>query len=104
MSDAERLAQSGTRMVVDSDSGEFPVGALDWDVPVARESIHRKSAGLRQPGDIIITGTPSRVGMARKPQVWMKAGDICEVALEGIGVLRNPVVDEQLDARQPATW
>ena len=47
-----------------------------------------------QPGDIIITGTPSGVGMARQPQVWMKAGDICEVVLEGIGVLRNPLVDE----------
>lgn len=47
-----------------------------------------------QPGDMIITGTPSGVGLARKPQVWMKAGDICEVDVEGIGVLRNPVVDE----------
>ncbi|MDM0036869.1 fumarylacetoacetate hydrolase family protein [Variovorax sp. J22P271] len=47
-----------------------------------------------QPGDIIITGTPSGVGMARKPPVWMKAGDVCEVEIEGIGVLRNPIVDE----------
>lgn len=47
-----------------------------------------------QPGDIIITGTPSGVGMARKPPVFMKAGDICEVEMEGVGVLRNPVVDE----------
>jgi 2-keto-4-pentenoate hydratase/2-oxohepta-3-ene-1,7-dioic acid hydratase in catechol pathway len=48
-----------------------------------------------QPGDIIITGTPSGVGMARRPQVWMKAGDVCEVEVQGIGVLRNPVVDER---------
>ncbi|MDM0065029.1 fumarylacetoacetate hydrolase family protein [Variovorax sp. J31P207] len=47
-----------------------------------------------QPGDIVITGTPSGVGMARKPPVWMKAGDVCEVEIEGIGVLRNPIVDE----------
>ena len=47
-----------------------------------------------QPGDIIITGTPSGVGMARKPQVWMKAGDVCEIEVEGIGVLRNPIIDE----------
>lgn len=47
-----------------------------------------------QPGDIIITGTPSGVGLARKPQVWMKAGDVCEVEVEGLGVLRNPIVDE----------
>jgi 2-keto-4-pentenoate hydratase/2-oxohepta-3-ene-1,7-dioic acid hydratase in catechol pathway len=47
-----------------------------------------------QPGDMIITGTPAGVGMARKPQVWMQAGDVCEVEIERIGVLRNPVVDE----------
>jgi acylpyruvate hydrolase len=47
-----------------------------------------------QPGDIIITGTPSGVGMARKPQVWMKAGDVCEIEVQGIGVLRNAVIDE----------
>lgn len=47
-----------------------------------------------QPGDIIITGTPSGVGAARKPPVFMKAGDICEVEVEGVGVLRNSVVDE----------
>jgi len=47
------------------------------------------------PGDIIISGTPSGVGFARKPPVWMKAGDACEVEIEGIGVLRNGVVDER---------
>lgn len=47
-----------------------------------------------QPGDLLITGTPAGVGMARTPPVWMKAGDVCEVEIEGIGVLRNPVVDE----------
>lgn len=47
-----------------------------------------------QPGDMLITGTPAGVGMARQPPVWMKAGDVCEVEIEGIGLLRNPVVDE----------
>ena len=46
------------------------------------------------PGDIIITGTHSGVGLARTPQLWMKAGDVCEVEVEGVGVLRNTVVDE----------
>jgi 2-keto-4-pentenoate hydratase/2-oxohepta-3-ene-1,7-dioic acid hydratase in catechol pathway len=46
------------------------------------------------PGDIIISGTPAGVGFARKPPIWMKAGDVCEVEVEGIGVLRNGVVDE----------
>jgi 2-keto-4-pentenoate hydratase/2-oxohepta-3-ene-1,7-dioic acid hydratase in catechol pathway len=46
------------------------------------------------PGDIIISGTPAGVGFARKPPVFMRAGDVCEVEIEGIGVLRNHVVDE----------
>jgi len=45
-------------------------------------------------GDIIVTGTPSGVGLARKPPLWMKPGDVCEVELEGLGVLRNPVADQ----------
>jgi acylpyruvate hydrolase len=45
-------------------------------------------------GDVIVTGTPSGVGGARKPPVFMKAGDVCEIEIEGIGVLRNPVMDE----------
>jgi len=46
-------------------------------------------------GDIIVTGTPSGVGLARKPPLWMKPGDVCEVELEGLGVLRNAVVDQE---------
>ena len=45
-------------------------------------------------GDIIVSGTPSGVGLARKPPLWMKPGDTCEVELEGIGVLSNPVIDQ----------
>jgi acylpyruvate hydrolase len=44
-----------------------------------------------EPGDLIVTGTPAGVGAARDPKVSMKAGDICEVEIEGIGILRNPV-------------
>jgi 2-keto-4-pentenoate hydratase/2-oxohepta-3-ene-1,7-dioic acid hydratase in catechol pathway len=44
-------------------------------------------------GDVIATGTPSGVGFARNPQVFMKAGDIVEIDIEGIGQLRNTVVD-----------
>ncbi len=47
-----------------------------------------------EPGDVISTGTPSGVGFARKPPVWMKAGDVVEIDIEGVGVLSNPVVDE----------
>ena len=47
-----------------------------------------------QPGDLIITGTPAGVGAARTPPLWMKQGDVCEVEIEGLGVLRNTVVDD----------
>lgn len=43
------------------------------------------------PGDILATGTPSGVGFSRKPPVFMRVGDVCEVSIEGIGVLRNRV-------------
>lgn len=46
-----------------------------------------------QPGDIIISGTPAGVGLARKPPVFMKAGDVCEIEIEKIGILSNPIVD-----------
>lgn len=48
-----------------------------------------------EPGDLFVTGTPSGVGAARKPPLWMKHGDICEVEIEKIGVLRNQVQDEK---------
>ena len=50
------------------------------------------------PGDIIVSGTPGGVGMARKPPLFMKQGDVCEVEIEGIGLLRNRVEDESTPA------
>ena len=47
-----------------------------------------------EPGDVVITGTPAGVGYARTPPVFMKAGDICEIEIESIGVLRNTIADE----------
>ncbi len=47
-----------------------------------------------EPGDILVMGTPSGVGHARTPQLWMKAGDVCEIEIETIGLLRNPIEDE----------
>lgn len=46
-----------------------------------------------EPGDVIITGTPAGVGFARTPPIFIKAGDVCEIEIEGIGTLRNPIVD-----------
>jgi 2-keto-4-pentenoate hydratase/2-oxohepta-3-ene-1,7-dioic acid hydratase in catechol pathway len=47
-----------------------------------------------EPGDVVITGTPAGVGYARTPPVFMKPGDICEIEIESIGVLRNTIMDE----------
>src|SRR4051812_35228491 len=61
------------------------------------ELIARVSEAMAlQPGDILVTGTPAGVGFARKPPLFMKDGDVCEIEVEGIGVLTNPVVDEKL--------
>jgi 2-keto-4-pentenoate hydratase/2-oxohepta-3-ene-1,7-dioic acid hydratase in catechol pathway len=46
------------------------------------------------PGDVLVTGTPAGVGWSRKPPKFLVPGDIVEVEIEKIGVLRNPVVDE----------
>ena len=45
-----------------------------------------------EPGDLIFTGTPPGVGFARKPPVWLQPGDIVEVEIDGLGILRNPVI------------
>ena len=47
-----------------------------------------------EPGDVVITGTPAGVGYARTPPVFMKPGDICEIEVEGVGILRNTIEDE----------
>jgi acylpyruvate hydrolase len=46
---------------------------------------------LFRPGDVITTGSPSGVGFGRNPKVFMKAGDVVEVEVQGVGTLRNPV-------------
>ena len=47
-----------------------------------------------EPGDLIATGTPAGVGYARTPPVWLTPGDVCEIEVEGVGVLSNPVAAE----------
>ncbi len=46
------------------------------------------------PGTVIFTGTPQGVGMARKPPLWLRPGDLVEIEIERIGVLSNPVQRE----------
>ena len=63
--------------------------------PVAETIVYTTQGITLEPGDLIVTGTPSGVGAARKPPVWMKHGDVCEIEIEGIGTLRNPIEDEK---------
>jgi 2-keto-4-pentenoate hydratase/2-oxohepta-3-ene-1,7-dioic acid hydratase in catechol pathway len=61
-----------------------------FPVDVTIESLSRGCT--IEPGDIISTGTPDGVGMGRTPQEWLQVGDVVETEVEGIGILRNPVV------------
>src|SRR6516165_9228909 len=64
--------------------------------PIVETLVYITQGITLEPGDIIFTGTPSGVGFARKPPVWMKNGDVCEVEIEGLGILRNPIADEKV--------
>jgi acylpyruvate hydrolase len=48
-----------------------------------------------KPGDILVTGTPAGVGFAHEPPLFTKHGDVCEIEVEGIGLLRTPIIDER---------
>jgi 2-keto-4-pentenoate hydratase/2-oxohepta-3-ene-1,7-dioic acid hydratase in catechol pathway len=65
---------------------------LVFDIPALIE--YCSTFTRLEPGDVIITGTTSGVGAYRTPPLWMKPGDVVEVEISGIGLLRNPVVDE----------
>ena len=53
-----------------------------------------------QPGDVLATGTPGGVGAARKPPVWLEAGNTVEVEIAGVGLLMNRVIDETGQTRR----
>ena len=63
--------------------------------PIVEMLVYITQGITLEPGDVIFTGTPSGVGHARKPPVWMKNGDTIEVEIERIGTLRNPIADEK---------
>jgi len=63
--------------------------------PIAETLVYVTQGITLEPGDIVFTGTPSGVGHARKPNpVWMKPGDVCEIEVERVGILRNPITAE----------
>ena len=76
----ERLQDSSTSQLV-------------FDVPALLEYL--STVMTLNPGDIVSTGTPPGVGMARKPPIYLKPGDICTVGIESIGELVNPCVSDK---------
>jgi 2-keto-4-pentenoate hydratase/2-oxohepta-3-ene-1,7-dioic acid hydratase in catechol pathway len=64
--------------------------------PIAETIAYVTQGMTLEPGDVVFTGTPSGVGHARKPNpVWMKGGDTCEIEIERVGVLSNPIENEK---------
>lgn len=61
---------------------------------IARQIAYVSQVAPLQPGDVIVTGTPGGVGARRNPAVWMKPGDVVEIEIDRVGVLRNPIADE----------
>jgi len=47
-----------------------------------------------EPGDVIVTGTPGGVGNKRTPQLFMKPGDVVEIEVDAVGILRNTIKDQ----------
>jgi 2-keto-4-pentenoate hydratase/2-oxohepta-3-ene-1,7-dioic acid hydratase in catechol pathway len=62
--------------------------------PIARQIAYISTFTTLAPGDIIVTGTPTGAGARFDPPVWLKPGDMVEVEVPGIGILRNGVADE----------
>jgi 2-keto-4-pentenoate hydratase/2-oxohepta-3-ene-1,7-dioic acid hydratase in catechol pathway len=68
------------------------IGQMIFDIP--RQIEYCSSFTRLEPGDVIVTGTPGGVGSRRTPPLWMKPGDIVEVEIDRIGLLRNTIADE----------
>lgn len=73
---------------------DWSTNDLIFDIPTLVEFLSGSTTLLA--GTMVLTGTPHGVGMARNPPVWLKPGDLLEMEIEGIGVLRNPVVEEHV--------
>jgi 2-keto-4-pentenoate hydratase/2-oxohepta-3-ene-1,7-dioic acid hydratase in catechol pathway len=96
---ADELPRGGKGLKIESRLNGKVMQSSNTDqfmFPIAESLVYLTEGMTLEPGDILLTGTPSGVGHARKPEpVWMKAGDTCEIEVEGIGLLRNPIEDEK---------
>lgn len=81
-----RLRRNGTTLQ-DSNTREFIFG-------IPRLLAYLSQVMTLEPGDLLFTGTPPGVGIARQPPILLQPGDVVEVEIEGIGILKNPCVAE----------
>ncbi len=92
----DEVADLGSQRVQTRLNGELvqdqPISDMIWDIPFVIE--YCSTFTPLAPGDVIVTGTPGGVGDKRKPALYMKAGDVCEISVGVIGTLSNPVIDE----------
>ena len=93
----EQGLDSGNLRIGTKVNGEKVQGSMVRDLVLGVEDlVERLSKGTTlQAGDVIFTGTPEGVGMGRRPEVWLKDGDVVEVELEGVGRCRNRVEFEK---------
>jgi 2-keto-4-pentenoate hydratase/2-oxohepta-3-ene-1,7-dioic acid hydratase in catechol pathway len=77
-------------------NGELRQNANTSDLIFNTDEIieHLSTAFTLEPGDVIVTGTPSGVGLWMDPKSWLKAGDVVRIEIAGLGAIENRVIDE----------
>jgi len=93
---ADEIPDIGSQTLTTRLNGEVMQQTLISDMifSIAEIIAYVSSFTPLETGDVIATGTPGGVGAKREPRVWMKPGDVVEVDITGVGVLKNPIVDE----------
>jgi 2-keto-4-pentenoate hydratase/2-oxohepta-3-ene-1,7-dioic acid hydratase in catechol pathway len=94
---ADEIPSGGSGLRIETRlNGEIVQSASTSDMifDVAAQIAAISEAMTLEPGDVLVTGTPSGCGKWRTPPLWMRHGDSVEVEIEGLGLLRNPIVDE----------
>lgn len=92
----DEMPDLGSRTIMTRLNGQIvqqaTLGEMIFDIRTLIE--YCSSFSPLECGDVIVTGTPGGVGVKRTPPLWMKPGDVVEVEIEGIGILRNGIADE----------